>query len=148
MLKIFLLITGLFSLKTVVDSGEFKKIEPHFDGNCNSIYGLEGPEDIIILNDSTAIISADPRRKSLSKTTSLYSYEEKNNNSSQGSIFLYNLISNELINLTSDIEFEFHPHGIASYTNLEGQLYVSAINHTSNGHFVDIFIAYFRQWFT
>ena len=89
MLKIFLLITGLFSLKTVVDSGEFKKIEPHFDGNCNSIYGLEGPEDIIILNDSTAIISADPRRKALSKTSSLYSYEDKDDNSIGGDLGLY-----------------------------------------------------------
>ena len=140
MFKIFLLLTGILSLKTVIDSGEFKKIEPHFDGNCNAIYGLEGPEDIIILNDSTAIISADPRRKTLSETTSLYSYEEKDNNSNQGSIFLYDLISNKLINLTSNIDFEFHPHGIASYKNLNGELFISAINHTSSGHYIEVFI--------
>ena len=66
--------------------------------------------------------------------------EEKNNNSNQGSIFLYDLISNKLINLTSNIDFEFHPHGIASYKNLNGELFISAINHTSSGHFIEVFI--------
>jgi len=140
MLKILLLLGGLFSLKTVIDSGEFKKINPHFDGNCSEVYGLEGPEDIIIINDSTAIVSADPRRKILSETKTFYAYEQKNSNSNQGSIFLYNLISNELINITENISFEFHPHGISSYRNNEGDLYISAINHTSKGHYVEVFI--------
>ena len=140
MLKIFLLLGGLFSLKTVIDSGEFKKINPHFDGNCSEIYGLEGPEDIIIVNDSIAIVSADPRRKILSETKTFYSYEQKSSNSNQGSIFLYNLISNDLINITENINFEFHPHGISSYKNVKGDLFISAINHTSKGHFVEVFI--------
>ena len=140
MLKIFLLLGGIFSLKTVIDSGEFKTINPHFDGSCSEIYGLEGPEDIIIINDSTAIISADPRRKILSETKTFYSYEKKDSDSIQGSIFLYNLISNELINMTENINFEFHPHGISSYRDVKGDLFISAINHTSIGHFVEVFI--------
>ena len=130
----------LISLKTVVDSGEFKKIEPHFNGECQEIFGLEGPEDIIILSDSTAIISADPRRKILSETSSIYSYEEKNEHSNQGSIFLYNLNNQELINMTLGLNFEFHPHGISNYITDKGDIYISAINHTSGGHFVEFFI--------
>jgi len=102
MFKAFILIGAIFSLKTFVDSGEFRKIEPHFNGNCEPIFGLDGPEDIIIINDSTAIISADPRRKSSIKTKSLYSYEKKDSTSNQGSIFLYDLINNDLLNLTQD----------------------------------------------
>lgn len=139
MLKTFIVVGFLFSLKTVVDSGEFKKIEPHFDGDCQTVFGLEGPEDIIIINDTKAIISADPRRKSSMETTSLYAYEQKDINSIQGSLFLYDLVDNELLNLTKDIDFEFHPHGIASYTGSNNQLFISVVNHTSAGHYIDIF---------
>ena len=122
MLKIFLLLGGVFSLKTVIDSGEFKTINPHFDGSCSEIYGLEGPEDIIIINDSTAIISADPRRRILSETKTFYSYEKKDSDSIQGSIFLYNLISNELINMTVECEKSALDYG-NKIKNSEGSEY-------------------------
>ena len=125
---------GLFSIKTVVDAGEFKTITPHFDGSCDSIYGLEGPEDIILLNDTTAIISADPRRIK-DKNTSFYSYENKNSYSKQGSIFRYNINTRELYDLTSELEFEFHPHGI-SIVESDNNIYLNAVNHTSNGNSV------------
>jgi len=130
----------LISLKTVVDSGEFKKIEPHFNGECQEITGLEGPEDIIILSDSIAIISSDPRRKTLSESTSLYSYESKEEHSHQGNIFLYNINNKKLTNMTTSLNFEFHPHGISSYLDINGRTYVSAINHTTKGHSIEFFV--------
>ena len=139
MIKTFIVVGFLFSLKTVVDSGQFKKIEPHFDGDCQAIYGLEGPEDIIVINDTKAIISADPRRTLSKEKASLYSYENKDINSAQGSLFLYDLVNNDLLNLTNDINFEFHPHGISSYTDSNDQLFISVVNHTSIGHYIDMF---------
>ena len=135
----FLLLVGLFSFKTVVDSGQFKKINPHFNGECESVFGAIGAEDILILNDSLAIISSDPRRKVLSESNFFYSYESKNKNSNQGSIFSYNINSKELIDLTSDIEFEFHPHGISSFQSINGLVFIAAVNHTSQGHYIEIF---------
>ena len=37
--------------KTMYDAGEFKNIHSHFDGRCTSVYGLNGPEDITILDN-------------------------------------------------------------------------------------------------
>ena len=132
-----LFLVGLFSIKTVIDAGEFKEINPHFDGSCNSIYGLEGPEDIILLNDSTAFISADPRR--IEKAASFYSYENKITHLKQGSIFKYNIQTKKLDNLTSHIDFEFHPHGISIY-KFNNKIYLNAVNHTSEGNSVISFI--------
>ncbi len=133
-----LFLVGLFSIKTVVDAGEFKTINPHFEGSCNSIYGLEGPEDIILFNDSTAFISADPRRIEKA-ASSFYSYENKTHYSKQGSIFKYNTKTRKLLDLTSKIDFEFHPHGISIYES-NNEIYLNAVNHTSKGNSVISFI--------
>ena len=140
MIKIVVFLVGFFSIKTVVDAGQFKTIEPHFEGLCNSIFGLEGPEDIIILDDGRTFISSDPRRKALSESLSLYSYEEKDINSNQGSIFYYDLNNQKLQNLTSHLDFEFHPHGISIYKSLDEKIYLNAVSHTSEGHYVVSFI--------
>ena len=140
MIKIIALLVSFFSIKTVVDAGQFKTIEPHFEGSCNSIFGLEGPEDIIILDDGKAFISSDPRRKALSESLSLYSYEEKDTNSNQGSIFYYDINNQELNNLTAHLDFEFHPHGISIYKSIDEKIYLNAVSHTSKGHFVISFI--------
>ncbi len=132
-----LFLVGLFSIKTFIDAGEFKEINPHFDGICSSIYGLEGPEDIILLNDSTAFISADPRR--IEKSSSFYSYENKTHYSKQGSIFKYNTNTRKLQNLTSKLDCEFHPHGISIYES-NNEIYLNVVNHTSTGNSVISFI--------
>jgi len=140
MIPAIVLLIGFFSVKTVVDAGQFKTIEPHFDGECEQIYGLEGPEDIVILDDGRVFISSDPRRKILSESLSMYSYEKKDVNSNQGSIFYYDMDSQKLQNLTSHLDFEFHPHGISTFYSSDKKLYLNAVNHTSEGHFIVSFI--------
>ena len=103
MITAVLLVISFFSVKTLVDAGQFKNIKPHFDGTCQEVYGLEGPEDIIALDDGRVFISSDPRRKKISESLSLYSYEKKDSLSNQGAIFYYDLDSRELINLTSHL---------------------------------------------
>ena len=139
MIKIIALLVSFFSIKTVVDAGQFKTIEPHFEGSCNSIFGLEGPEDIIILDDGKTFISSDPRRKVLSESLSLYSYEEKDTNSNQGSIFYYDINNQELQNLTSHLDFEFHPHGISIFHMEDMSIQIAAVNHRSNEQTIEIF---------
>ena len=140
MITAVLLVISFFSVKTLVDAGQFKNIKPHFDGTCQEVYGLEGPEDIIALDDGRVFISSDPRRKTISESLSLYSYEKKDSLSNQGAIFYYDLDSRELINLTSHLDFEFHPHGISIFNSFDGNLYLNAVNHTSRGHFIMSFM--------
>lgn len=140
MFKVLALLTILFSAKTVVDSGQLKEINSHFNGTCNSIDNIPGAEDITILENGLAIISSDFRRK-IKKSFVLYPIENKNPNSIQGNIFFYDLNSNnpKPVKMTSDLNFEFHPHGISAFLNDQNRVYLSVVNHTSLGDFIEIF---------
>ncbi|MDC1051082.1 SMP-30/gluconolactonase/LRE family protein, partial [Candidatus Marinimicrobia bacterium] len=132
-----LLLIGLFSFKTIIDSGEFKSINPHFDGECIPVFGIAGPEDITVWNDSTVFISSDPRRSNISGS-SFYTHLNKKSDSKQGSIFKYNIKTKHIDNLTLHIDFEFHPHGISIY-EFNDRVYLNAVSHTSKGHSVVCF---------
>jgi len=140
MFKIFVLLVAIYSTKTVIDSGHLKEINPHFDGICKTIKNIPGPEDITILDNGLAIISSDFRRK-IESNDFLYSYENKDLNSLQGNIYFYDLnnSSSSPLNMTEKLNFEFHPHGISTYLNDENNLYLSVVNHTSKGDFIEIF---------
>ena len=101
------LLVGVSALiiKTMNDAGEFKKLTPHFAGECFPVSGAIGAEDITILKNGIAIISCDDRRKTLNGTPV------------QGTIYAYDLKQEvpQLIDLTAGVKFEFHPHGISVF---------------------------------
>ena len=69
---------SIFIIKTLNDAGEFKIISSHFDGECISITGIVGAEDITILSNGVAIISSDDRRQTLAGHPvqgALYAYD-------------------------------------------------------------------------
>jgi len=140
MFKVFVLLVALYSAKTVVDSGHLKEINPHFNGICKQIENIPGPEDITILDNGLAIISSDFRRK-IEKSSYLYPIENKDLNSLQGNIYFYDLnkINSLPLNMTENLNFEFHPHGVSTYLDDEGSLHLSVVNHTSKGDFIEIF---------
>lgn len=60
---LFALFLIVFVLKTLLDAGFFKTIEPHFGGTLQIIEGIPDPEDITIDQESSiAFISSDDRR--------------------------------------------------------------------------------------
>ena len=140
MFKVLALLTILYSTKTIVDSGQLKDINPHFSGTCKSIDNIPGSEDITILENGLAIISSDFRRR-IEKSNFLYPIENKDSNSLQGNIFFYDIESNspKPIKMTSSLNFEFHPHGISAFINEANNLYLSVVNHTSKGDFIELF---------
>ena len=119
----------LFIINTLNDAGEFKSIVPHFDGECIQIPGVSGAEDILFLNNGMAIISCDNRRKTLARF------------SVQGSLYAYDIneTSSKLTNLTSSLAMDFHPHGISVFENRNGKISLAVINHTQEGHFIEMF---------
>jgi arylesterase/paraoxonase len=122
-----------FVIKTFYDAGEFRKIEPHFNGQIKVIGGVLSSEDITIHPPSAmAFISSDDRRahQPWSKTRAR-----------QGAIFGYDLSSPnpELTNLTADFNKELNPHGISWWMAENGDLSLFVVNHRSDGHFVEIF---------
>jgi arylesterase/paraoxonase len=128
---IILIIIGFlaFIIKTLNDAGEFKQISPHFEGACISIIGSVGAEDITILKNGLAIISSDDRRQTL------------DGKPVQGSIFSYDLNADSpfLINLTKELNIDFHPHGISVYEKGNGSFIIAVVNHSQKGHAIEIF---------
>ena len=57
------LVFGGFALQLLYAAGQFKTIEPHFDGACTPVVGLTGPEDLTVHpRTGIAYISAADRR--------------------------------------------------------------------------------------
>ena len=125
-LLIFLI--SFLSIKTLSDSGSFKLIDPHYDGNCMQVNGVSGPEDITVHDNGLALISSDNRRLTLKGTPI------------QGHIFSYNLNneSAQIEKLTDDIDFEFHPHGISVYENFD-KVVLFVVNHRKNKNTIEVF---------
>ncbi len=129
-LAVVLVVIGLFVLKTFKDAGQFKTIKSHCDCQCTPVDGIVGPEDITIDPETKiAFVSSDDRRAS------------ERGDSVQGAIYAYSLNPSSpfLTNLTTDLPFAFHPHGITLYQSEEGRKYLSVINHRDNDHFIEIF---------
>ncbi|MBT6870657.1 MAG: hypothetical protein HOA66_04280 [Candidatus Marinimicrobia bacterium] len=119
---------SIFIVKTIYDAGEFKTINAHFEGDCQSIFGVDGAEDITILSNGIAIISSDNRWATLAERPI------------QGHIYAYNLNDEKptLINLTPNLNFDFHPHGISVF-EAPHQIYVYAVNHKQDAHTIEMF---------
>lgn len=125
-LLIFLI--SFLSIKTLSDSGSFKVINPHYDGNCLQVEGVVGPEDITVLNSGLALISSDNRRLTFKGTPV------------QGHIFSYNLNDtfSKIEKLTDGVDFEFHPHGISAYESSD-KVVLFVVNHRKNKNTIEIF---------
>jgi len=128
-LVVFLLVFGIFVLDTIRDAGEFKTIQPHFSGKMQKIFEVTGAEDITIHPQTgVAFISGDDRRAN------------RRGESKPGAIYSYLLKAErpELINLTPNLPFEFHPHGISLYRS-DGKERLFVVNHRAAGDFIEIF---------
>ncbi len=125
-----LIVVVIWFVQLLWSAGQFKTIEPHFDGTCKQIPGLSGAEDIAIHpRTGIAYISACDRRA------------VNAGGHGEGAIYAYNLnVSNPvLFNLTSDMQNDFQPHGISLYVGGSGPDFLFAINHADNRHTIEVF---------
>ena len=131
-LIVLALIIGGFIVKTLFDAGEFKVINPHFNGVCESVPGVLSSEDITIHpKTSMAFISSADRRNRWSRDSRI----------GQGAIYGFDLKAGdpEPVNLTADFDKEFNPHGIGLWMDEDGSSSLFVVNHRRDGHFVEIF---------
>jgi arylesterase/paraoxonase len=127
-LLLFLLLL-VFVGYTLVSTGFFRTIEPQFDGELFKKIALKGAEDIMISPiDSFALISSTDRGHFPPK-------EQE-----EGGLFLIDLTANDYvpIPLTASFKQAFAPHGI-SYFKKDSTYQVMAINHTREGHTIEVF---------
>lgn len=127
---LFLSLIG-FSIKRIADFGEFRTLRPHQPGVCQPVLGVYSSEDMAIDPFAGGVyISGDNRRP-------------PPQGSSQGGIFYFSLESRpeRPSLLTSDLPFEFHPHGISLLKDPEAGSRLFVVNHRAEGDYVEVFDA-------
>jgi len=126
------LLVLILALRTLYHAGSFKSLKPHKPSQETWIKGMMGAEDITI-DPATgmALVSSCDRRQVRSGGTA------------QGAIFQIDASSPTPVpvNLTAGLDLpEFQPHGISLYADpADGTKWVFAVNHRSDGQFVEIF---------
>jgi len=119
----------VFIVNILVTTGFFRTIHNQFEGKILQKIDLPGAEDITLsLVDSFAVISSTNR--AIFPPT----------NQEKGGLYLLNLKNNSftLKHLTPDFNGPFAPHGISMIKN-DSTYKVMAINHTINGHCIEVF---------
>lgn len=130
-LVVILLVVGFLALKTYRDAGEFKRIQAIGGEGCRLISGVQSSEDITIDRESgVAFISSDDRRPYLQGALG-----------ARGAVFGYRLAAPDAtpVNLTPNVPFDFHPHGLCYYADTAGIRRLFVVNHRPEGHFIEMF---------
>jgi arylesterase/paraoxonase len=125
---VFVLLIG-FIVHVLISTGIFRTIEHQFDGEIIKKISLPGAEDIMISpEDSFALISSTNRRGIPPET------EE------HGGLYYMDLKSGNfnIVPCTDSFPTSFAPHGI-SMIRKDSSYKVIAINHTLQGHSIEVF---------
>ena len=115
---------------TIYHAGEFKTLQPHFNGQVQKVFGAVGAEDITIHPQTgLAFISSSDRR-------AIFRGEK-----TRGAIFAYDLnaATPELKNLTTAFNKDFNPHGLSLFIAENGAASLFVVNHGAGGDAVEIF---------
>lgn len=130
--RLFLLVVAIatlvtaFLLKLMYDGGEFKSLEPHFDGTVRTIEGIVGAEDITIDHQQqVAYISADDRHSRMAGRADAL-----------GAIYrldLNNLLANPEP-MAREPNTPIAPHGISLFKSPDGQDFLYVIDHSQASH--------------
>jgi arylesterase/paraoxonase len=129
LVAVAILVAG-WVLQLLWAAGQFKTLEPHFEGTCAQIEGLAGAEDLTIHpRTGVAYLSAYDRRAAA------------DGEPARGAIYAYDLKASapKLVDLTPDAPPGFRPHGLSLYAapNRRDALFV--INHAGGQHTVEVY---------
>jgi arylesterase / paraoxonase len=111
-------------------AGEFKRLEPHFAGECTTVTGATGAEDIVIDHRAgIAFVSATDRRAA------------KAGRPPHGAIYRYDLAdpAHRLLNLTPDASPDFFPHGVSLHVGADGRATLLVVNHERGRNTIEVF---------
>lgn len=124
------------SVYTLVTTGQFKTINPTFNGLCANVPGIVGAEDILIHpSGEYAFVSSFDRRLANAGTPA------------PGAIYRYDLVNSDVdpMNLTPDATHDFMPLGLSFHQDNAGQETLMVINRRSfnpSKDFVNQIISY------
>ena len=122
-LLIAIIYAGIAAQQIIAVSGALNDYKPHFAGQCQTIEGIIGAEDITIDAQGMAFLSATDRRAVIA------------GKKTRGRIAQLDLTQSSpvLRDITPDSPSDFRPHGISLFTADDGRRFLFVINHLSNG---------------
>ncbi len=128
-LAFFLLIPLFYVLHIFISTGFFRTVENSTNYSIQTLPVI-GAEDIDhIPGTNFLIISSDDRAKTRDGIDHL------------GALYLLNPGSaDNPVNLTKNLDFDFHPHGIDIIQLDSTTFKIWVINHTNSNHFIEIFL--------
>jgi arylesterase/paraoxonase len=124
------LLAALFIVQLLYAAGQFKTLEPHFEGSCAAVRGIPGAEDITIHpRTGVAYITSADRRSAMA------------GGPARGGLYAYDLRSPapELRNLTPDADEDFLPHGLSLHVGGDGRDVLYVVNHAGGRHAIEIY---------
>jgi len=127
---VLVVIVAAALLRTLWLAGQFRTLDPHFDGTCVPVEGIVGAEDITIdPRTGVAYLSAYDRRAA------------KAGRMGGGGIHAYDLGSRSprARNLTPEAAPDFQPHGISLHVDRDGSDVLFVINHAAGRHTIEIY---------
>jgi arylesterase/paraoxonase len=119
-----LLVVAVIGYRIVTRSGVLRTIVPHREGECRTVAGIVGGEDVTIDRETmTAYVSADDRRAVAAGRPA------------RGEIYAIDLTRPEAapVALTGGTPADFHPHGLSLWREPDGRRRLFAIKHLQGG---------------
>jgi arylesterase/paraoxonase len=122
-LLLVVLAVAVWGVRLLWLTGSFRRIHPHFAGECHLVGGMVGPEDITIHpRTGVAYVSSMDRRAI------------KAGQPVPGAIYAYDLNTPDAkpVNLTPRADARFQPHGISIGAGADGRDALFVVNHPVN----------------
>ncbi|MCA9718580.1 MAG: SMP-30/gluconolactonase/LRE family protein [Myxococcales bacterium] len=122
--------TVIAGLTLMAGAGQFRRIDPHFEGRCTPIEGAVGVEDLVVTpGGRAALLASDDRRA--------------RDAASRGGIYIYSLDDGVAPRLLSgSAPASFHPHGLDLVVTPDGRGTLYVVNHElprGAGHSIEVF---------
>ncbi len=102
-------------LDTLVAAGTFRSVEPHQPGECYRIEGVVGGEDLQWRPNGEEIFVSAQDRRSLDARGHIYR--------------VYPDREGQVVDVTPELDFSFHPHGLYLYVDDDGRERLFVVNH-------------------
>lgn len=126
---VMLVAIALVVLDMLRDGGAFRDIEPHGAAICDPVGGISGGEDIQWRANGREVFIAAQDRRALDETGHIYLLEPRAADATPRDV-------------TPELDFEFHPHGLSLWQADDGGEKLFVVNHRGGWaapHTVEIF---------
>jgi arylesterase/paraoxonase len=120
---------GGFVIYTMATAGAFRDLDPHQPGECRTVEGIVGGEDLQWRPGEREVFVAAQDRRDFDKPGHIYRLRPRDKDARP-------------VDVTPDIDGPFHPHGLSLFVDEDGSETLFVVNHHGGmgaPHSIEIF---------